>query len=200
MVTNINERIRIMGEILFKIEAGGYTYDLKQSSSDWDQIPPPAGTKMNCKAAANLAIRMAKAEGIEKGLILVKAEPKNGFFVPVAPGVKALGNNEPPVNDNNVRGWEFSNHYRVKDTNAAKIYDPTFCTSGNFNPIGLKALNETKTEKSTKGGKLSIKMISLYGEKYEITRSNDFKVKLNKGKIIPQDCNINNESYIKEKE
>ena len=159
-----SERLAIMGEVILKIQGAGYIYDLQKGASHWAKIPPPRGTKLNCQAAARLAKEMAEERGVT-GLKIIATKLKDGFFVPSAPGVKALGSNEPPVRTPQVRGWEFDNHYRVKDPVINKVYDPTFGTSGNFNPEGVKC---TSTEVDWP------KMISIYGEKYKIIRSNVF--------------------------
>ena len=48
-------------------------------------------------------------------LKVVATKIDDGFFVPSPPGVKALGGNAPTVSTVHVKGWEFDNHYRVKD-------------------------------------------------------------------------------------
>ena len=123
---------------------------------------------MNCQAAACLAKVMAENRGITE-LKIVTTNIKDGFFVPSAQGIKALGNNEPPVRTAQVMGWEFDNHYRVKDLVINKVYDPTFGTSGNFNPAGVRCTS-TQVEFP--------KMISIYGEKYKIIRSHIFEAQL----------------------
>ncbi|MBN1932483.1 MAG: hypothetical protein JW786_12845 [Desulfobacterales bacterium] len=89
--------------------------------------------------------------------------------MPSTPSIKALGGNRPPVQTAQVSGWEFDNHYRVKDPVINKVYDPTFGTSGNFNPVGIKC---TATEVDFP------RMISIYGEKYKVIRSNIFEAQL----------------------
>lgn len=162
------ERQVIMGEVILQIQSAGYIYDLGQGASNWAQTPPPRGTRLNCQAVARLAKELAEQRGIN-GLTIVATKIEGGFFVPSATGVKALGGNEPPVQTTHVRGWKFDNHYRVKDAMANKVYDPTFGTSGDFNPVGIKCTS-TKVDFP--------KMVSVYGEKYEITRTHTFDARL----------------------
>ena len=60
-----------------------------------------------------------------------------------------------------LRGWEFDNHWRVKDQTTNLIYDPTFGTCGN-NPSGIKGTSMTTDR--------SFNMTTVYGEKYRIVR------------------------------
>lgn len=157
-----------MGEVLQQIQGAGYIYDLGRGASSWVKLPPPRGTRLNCQAAARLAKEMAEQRGVT-GLKIVATKIADGFFVPAAAGVKALGGNPPPVNTVHVKGWEFDNHYRVKDTVTGKVFDPTFGTSGNFNPTGVRC-----TSTNVEG----MKMISVYGTKYKIIRNAAFEAEL----------------------
>lgn len=161
------ERHKTIMEVIVQIQKLNYVYNLAKGFSNWDTIPPPERIEMNCEAAANLAVKMAEKKSVNQ-LKLVVAQPKDGFFIPsIGKPLLALGNNEPPVKTDNVSGWEFEKHYRVKDVVTGKVYDPTFGTSDNDNPIGLKCTS-TKTDIGKKGKKS--KMVSIYGDKYAIIR------------------------------
>jgi hypothetical protein len=161
MPPSVAERKKIMSEVLQQIQAAGYVYDLGAGFSNWANVPPPAGTKLNCQAAARLAQRMGEERGVT-GLQIVSTKIKDGFFVPADPGRKAFGSSDPPVQTAHVRGWELDNHYRVKDPQTNTVYDPTFGTSGGTNLVGVKC---TSTQVKFP------KQISVYGGKYKITRT-----------------------------
>ena len=57
----------------------------------------------------------------------------------------------------------------MKDTVTGKVFDPTFGTSGNFNPTGVRCTSTTME---------GMKMISVYGAKYKIIRSAAFEAEL----------------------
>jgi len=159
-----------MGEVLVEIAEGGYIYSLSKGYSQWPNLPPPKGTQINCRAAANLAKRLAEEKRGLKGTYLkvISFAPKGGFIVLAAPGEKVLGSTEPVINTPNLKGWEFDNHYRVQDPEGEnKVYDPIFGTSGNLNPKGILASSPTQS------GGSPIKMTTIYGEKYQVTRGID---------------------------
>lgn len=177
-ILDVAERTLIMGEVLGEISTAGYIYDLGAGNHSWAVVPPPRGTRLNCQAAARLAIRMAEDRGVES-LQVVSTKLKDGFLVQASRGMKAFGNSDPMIQLHNFSGWEFDNHYRVKDPVGGKVYDPTFGTSGNFNPKGIHCTTETYFKGTT--------MVSVYGEKYEVTRTHVFEVKeLKPGPIAPR--------------
>jgi len=161
------ERLQIMGRVILQIQGAGYKYNLGKGFSGWPQVPPPRGTEMNCRAAADLAIKMAKEQGVE-GLKLVVTNIDGGFFVPASAGMKALGDNNPPISIGQVRGWEFDKHFRVWDERINKVYDPTFGTSGIYNPVGIKCTKTIPSEFNPKTK--TITAGSIYG-KYKIVRN-----------------------------
>jgi hypothetical protein len=196
-----------MGDIIGQIQAAGYVYNLSKggsdwaSGSDWAEIPPrgtwakmpPRGTEMNCRAAALLAMKMAADRDLNlTGLKLVATRVENGFFIPSALGVKALGRNDPPVRKGRIMGWEFSHHYRVMDILTGKVYDPTFGTSGNFNPVGVKCTS-TETVHTEKG----LSMTSVYGNKYKITWGigSDCQAELISHEAVANDDYVDDEDY-----
>jgi hypothetical protein len=159
-----------MGTVLGVISSQGYIYDLSKGYSQWVKLPPPRGTRINCRAAAILAKRLAEEQYDVDGdfLKIICAKPKGGFIVLSNSGIKALGTTNPEIKTKNIGCWEFDNHYRVKDTAGFnKIYDPIFGSSGNLNPQGIKASSDTKLEK-VEG---TMCQITEYGEKYRVIRS-----------------------------
>lgn len=163
-----NERIALMGHVLAAILKRQYRYNLSKGFFKWTQLPPPLGTQINCKAAAYLAKRLAEEKwGLEGACLkVVGFAAKDGFIVPAATGMKALGTTAPEIRTPVLACWEFSNHYRVQDPKGYnKIYDPVFGTSGNFNPTGILA--SSPSEVDVKAGV----QITEYGEKYRVIRS-----------------------------
>ena len=67
-----------------------------------------------------------------------------------------------------------------------RIYDPTFGTSDDSNPIGVRC---TSTEVSFP------KMISVYGKKYKIIRTNVFDAKLLSKAPVESEYIVNNTDY-----
>jgi len=186
------KRHKTIMEVIVQIQKLNYDYNLAKGSSNWDTIPPPARIEMNCKAAANLAVKMAEKKGVNQ-LKLVVAQPKDGFFIPsIGKPLMAFGNNEPPVKTGIVSGWVFEYHYRVKDVVTRKVYDPTFGTSDNDNPIGLKCTS-TKTEIGVKS-----KMVSIYGDKYAIIRElpGDYSVELIIDTLVHSKNIVENKDYL----
>jgi hypothetical protein len=164
-----------MGEVLDEITTGGYIYDLKKGYSQWPDLPPPKHTPINCRAAANLAKRLAEEKKGLKGLKVIHFAPEHGFIVLAAPDEEVLGSTKPEIdvaarqswdgNTQTFKCWEFANHYRVQDPEGGhKVYDPIFGTSGTFNPKGILASSATES------GGSPIKMTTIYGEKYQVTR------------------------------
>jgi hypothetical protein len=163
----LDERMAIMGNVLAEITTAGYIYDLTKGFYQWPDLPPPKGTRINCRAAANLAKRLAEEKrGLEgTSLKVIGFTPKDGFIVLATPGIKALGSTQPEINTPTLKCWEFDNHYRVQDPiGGNKVYDPIFGTSGNFNPEGILASSPTQSPPGES------KMTTIYGEKYQITR------------------------------
>lgn len=185
-ITNPTERISIMGEVIAEITSAGYIYDLGAGASQWAQVPPPRGTKLNCQAAARLAKQMGEARGLDK-LVVVATSIKDGFLVVVAAGIKAFGGCMPPINKPPIFGWEFDNHYRVHDPVVGKTYDPVFGTSGAFNPTGILCTS-TAVEFP--------KMISVYGKKYKVSRSTTFEVEVLNNNPVPA-SDVVNDSHFK---
>ena len=185
-ITNPSERITIMGDVLAQITSAGYLYDLGAGASQWAQVPPPRGTKLNCQAAARLAKQMGEARGLDK-LVVVATSIKDGFLVVVAAGIKAFGGCMPPINKPPIFAWEFDNHYRVHDPVVGKTYDPVFGTSGAFNPTGILCTS-TAVEFP--------KMISVYGKKYKVTRGTTFEVEVLNQNPVPA-SDVVNDSHFK---
>ena len=182
------ERTAIMGDVLAEIRSMGYRYNLTKGFSGWTALPPPRGTEINCRAAATLAKRLAEEKhGMEGAFLKVigfKPGEGLGFIVVATPGMKALGTTDPEISTVELECWEFDNHYRVVDPNGfQKIYDPIFGTSGNFNPTGILSSEKEKSE--TVGD--SLRQISVYGEKYRITRGIGFPTKVDVLKPGPID-------------
>jgi len=156
------ERQQKLNKILELLQESNYIYDTaKGGMHGKTQMPPPLGTRMNCESAARVFMQLAKDMEIEnlQALYFKEDERGYGYFVP-ANGKLALGC-QPEINSPVVNGWEFDNHWRVKDITTGQIYDPTFGTSGE-NPIGILG---TSMETG-----LNFNMKTIYGEKYCIER------------------------------
>lgn len=170
MTQDASTRLKIMGDVLGVISTQGYRYNLSKGFSGWANLPPPAGTEINCQAAANLAKRLAEEQyGLEgDSLQVVSVKPKGGFIVVASPGQKALGTTGPTVDTPQLKCWEFDNHFRVKDPKGFnKVYDPIFGSSGASNPTGIGA-SKTYTGLQKIDGKDW--MVTEYGEKYKVMR------------------------------
>ena len=181
-----SERQTIMREVILQIQNQGYIYDLGKGASNWTQVPPPRGTKLNCQSAARLAKEMAELRGVT-GLKIVATNIKDGFFIRVDAGRKALGSSSPPVHTAQVLGWEFDNHYRVKDPMTNTVYDPVFGTSGGTNLVGVKC---TSTEV------VFPIQISVYGKKYNIIRATVFKAELLSNAPVAVQYQVGDKDYI----
>ena len=156
------ERKKKLNQILVLLQDSRYIYDkTKGGVYGKTQMPPPPGTRMNCESAARIFIQLAKDMGIDnlQALYFKGGEHGYGYFVP-ANDKLALGC-QPEINSLVAKGWEFDNHWRVKDTATVQIYDPTFGTSGQ-NPIGILGTS-MKTDRN-------FKMTTIYGEKYQVKR------------------------------
>lgn len=160
------DRFNLIRECMSEIHSRRYRYDLAKGGTNWNQIPPPAGTGLNCRAVAHLLTKMAEKRGVQ-GLTVVSTHIKDGFFLLAPVGKHAFGTTPPPVNSATLKGWEFEHHYRVKDTVTGKVYDPTFSTSGEQNPTGIKC-----TASQSQG----LVMTSIYGGRYKVTRSHVYAV------------------------
>ncbi|MDX2441666.1 MAG: hypothetical protein QNK40_14085 [Desulfobacterales bacterium] len=180
-----SERQTIMREIILQIQNQGYIYDLGAGASNWAKLPPPPGTRLNCQAAARLAKAMAEERGVD-GLKIVATNIKDGFFIPVDAGRKALGKNNPPVRTAQVWGWEFDNHYRVKDPVTNTVYDPVFGTSGGTNLVGVKCTSTQVVFPS---------QISVYGKKYKIIRTNVFKAEVLSKAPVARQYQVGDKDY-----
>ena len=181
--------------IMNLIHEKGYIYDLNKSSTSWLELPPPPGTKLNCKSAAILMKRIAEQQGIEN-IKIVQTKIEKGFFVPSEPGIKALGTTDPMVITTAVCGWEFDNHFRVKDCKTNIIYDPIFWTSGTTNPDGIRCTSSAVEDSYIlfffSQGKA---FVSVYGDKYEITRSTKFTAKILSQGAVAHKFLVTNKDY-----
>jgi len=158
------ERKNKLNKILELLQTSGYIYvKSKGGVHGKEQMPPPPGTKMNCESAARIFMQLAIDMGMGlktlQALFFKGGENGYGFFVP-ATGKLALGC-KPEINTQVAKGWEFDNHWRVKDTTTGLIYDPTFGTCGQ-NPSGILGTS-MKTDRN-------FNMTTIYGEKYCIER------------------------------
>lgn len=157
------ERNKKLSAILELLQSSGYTYDKVMGGVHGQtQMPTPMGTKMNCESAARVFMQLAKDMGVpiaELQALYYKGSDK-GYFVP-ANNHRALGD-LPEVNTHLIKGWEFDNHWRVKDMVTGTIYDPTF---GTKSPGNLSGIIGTKMEHDK-----SFNMTTVYGEKIEIKR------------------------------
>jgi hypothetical protein len=156
------ERKRKLSQILELIQDSGYIYDKSKGGVNGKmQMPPPAGTRMNCESAARIFMQLAMDMGIDglQALYFKGGDQGNGYFV-TAGNFQALGC-QPEINSLVIKGWEFDNHWRVKDTTTGLVYDPTFGTSGQ-NPTGILGTS-METDRN-------FNMTTTYGEKYRIRR------------------------------
>ena len=156
-----------LADILRTIQSAGYHYDLAKGGAHVNPLfPPPAGTKLNCRSAAWLFLRHAKQAGIGDGLqALYYSAPKGGYLIMDLGMYRALSD-PPQIQGGAFGGWEFENHYRVKDTKTGIVYDPTFCTASNLgrgNPVGVLATAEQTDAKT-------FRMTTVYGTRYEVAR------------------------------
>ena len=159
----LEERIKKLDSILELLQDSGFIYDKVMGGvTGVTQMPPPSGTKMNCESAARIFMQLAKDMGvpIEELQALYYKAGTNGYFVP-AGTVRALGG-MPEINTFAAKGWEFENHWRVRDTVTGTIYDPTFGTKSPMNPGGILASSMTYDK--------SFNMTTVYGEKIQIKR------------------------------
>lgn len=157
------ERKKKLNQILELLQDSRYIYDkTKGGVHGKAQMPPPPGTHMNCESAARIFMQLAKDMGIDNLLALYfkGGEHGYGYFVP-ASGKLALGC-QPEINSPVAKGWEFDNHWRVKDTTTGQIYDPTFGTCGQQNPVGILGTS-METDRN-------FNMTTIYGEKYRVKR------------------------------
>jgi len=166
--TDVMERSIILAEVMAEIFTKNYRYVLSKGAiSSWTSFPPPKGAELNCEACAYLFKWMAEKRGIRDGLRVVYLRPENGFIVAAAPGLLALGTSEPTIVTDLFRGWEFDNHYRVRDTEQGdKSYDAVFGSCGVLNPGGIAGTVPVPAPQVPSGS-----MISDYGKKYRIERS-----------------------------
>ena len=165
---DVMERSIILAEVMAAIFTKGYRYVLSKGAiSSWTSFPPPTGSELNCEACAYLFKWMAEKRGIREGLRVVFVKPVNGFIVRAAPGLLALGTTEPTITTDLFRGWEFDNHYRVRDTQQGdKSYDAVFGCCGVLNPDGILGTVAMPAPHVPVGT-----MVSDYGKKYRIQRS-----------------------------
>jgi hypothetical protein len=183
---NPMQRQNVMRGVLQDIQNAGYVYDLGAGAANWPKVPPPRGTHLNCQAAARLAKRMGEERGVNN-LRLVATNIQGGFFIPADVGRKALGGNNPPVQTPQVRGWEFDNHYRVKDSSTGTVYDPVFGTNGGTNLVGVKCTSEQVNFPN---------QISVYGGKYKITRTGvGFQAELVSNRPIRVEHQVSDKDY-----
>ena len=154
------ERKQKLQQILELLQDSRYVYDKSKGGVHGiTQMPPPPGTRMNCESAARIFMQLAKDMGIDNLQALYFKGGDFGYFVP-ASGRLALGC-QPEINTLAAKGWEFDNHWRVRDVTAGLIYDPTFGTCGN-NPSGILGTSMVTDA--------SFNMTTVYGEKYRIKR------------------------------
>jgi len=162
------ERKDKLNRLLELLQTSRYSYAKERGRVGIETLPPAPGTAMNCESAARIFMQIASDMGVDKLQALYfgatrtnKRGDKLGYLVLQERGVKALGNG-PEINKPPVAGWEFDNHWRVKDPETNIIYDPTFGTSS---PMNLKGIQGTDM---TTG--LNFSMTTVYGDKYTITR------------------------------
>ena len=154
------ERKQKLEKILDLLQDSGYTYYKPSGGVATTQMPPPPGTRMNCESAARVFMQLASDMGVDGLDAYYYQGGTNGYFVP-AKGKLALGC-QPEINTIAAKGWEFDNHWRVKDRTTGVMYDPTFGTSG-VNPEGINATDMTT-------GK-NFEMTTVYGKKIQIKRT-----------------------------
>jgi hypothetical protein len=162
------ERKDKLNRLLELLQTSRYSYAKERGRVGIETLPPAQGTAMNCESAARIFMQIAADMGVDRlQALYYEATAKNakgdkmGYFVLQERMAKALGNG-PEINKPPVVGWEFDNHWRVKDPDTGIIYDPTFGTSS---PLNLKGILGT----SMTTGK-NWEMTTVYGKKYTITR------------------------------
>ncbi len=162
------ERKDKLKRLLDLLQTSRYQYEKVKGRVGVEQLPPAPGTAMNCESAARIFMQIASDMGVD-GLqaLYYEATAKNGkgdkmgYLVLQERGEKALGNG-PEINSRPVVGWEFDNHWRVKDPVTNIIYDPTFGTMSPNNPKGVLG-TEMKTDTNWT-------MTTVYGNKYTVVR------------------------------
>lgn len=174
----IEERRGKLGQILDLLQHSGYIYDkAKGGVHGMVQMPPSPGTRMNCESAARIFIQLASDMGMGDLQAIYFKGGEYGYFVP-AIGRLALGC-QPEISTPVARGWEFDNHWRVRDVLTGQVYDPTFGTC-DHSPTGILG-----TAMSTG---LNFEMTTVYGGKYRIKRQG-LRVEcteLSKGPVDPK--------------
>jgi len=164
----IPERKQKLGNILELLQTSQYRYDLSKTAVNGKtQMPPPPGTGMSCGSAARIFMQLAKDMGIDglQSLFYDAPQGTGGYFVLDRGSDHALGNG-PQIVGVAFKGWEFENHYRVKDPQTSIVYDPTFGTSSadpGGNPTGYKATSEITDPKT-------FTMTSIYATRYQVKR------------------------------
>lgn len=164
----MKERKDKLNRLLELLQSSRYLYSKEKGGVGIMQLPPPPGTLMNCESAARIFMQIASDMGVDRLQALYYGAAarnsrgdKMGYLVLQEHNAKALGNG-PEINDAGVAGWEFENHWRVKDPVTGIIYDPTFGTSS---PNNLKGIVGTDM---TTG--MNFSMTTVYGKKYTVTR------------------------------
>ncbi|HWN93724.1 MAG TPA: hypothetical protein VNT99_01715 [Methylomirabilota bacterium] len=164
----IPERKKKLEDNLELLQTSQYRYDLSKTAVNGKvQMPPPPGTGMSCGSAARIFMQLAADMGIDglQSLYYTAPHGSGGYFVLDRGSDKALGD-PPQISGAAFKGWEFENHYRVKDPQTNIIYDPTFGTSSadpTGNPAGYKATSEITDPKT-------FTMTSIYGGRYQVKR------------------------------
>ena len=163
-----DERKNKLNRLLELLQTSNYTYSKEKGGISLEQLPPPSGSRINCESAARVFMQIAADMGVDQlQAVYYKATATNargdamGYFVPTNPFVKALGN-QPEISNRVLTGWEFDNHWRVKDPITGITYDPTFGTSSPNNPAGIIG---TSMETGT-----NFSMTTVYGKKYSVKR------------------------------
>jgi len=158
------DRKKILANILTTIRAAGYHYDLSKGGARANPLfPPPAGSKLNCRSLAWVFMKYANKAGVDGLQPIFFKWAEGGFLVMEAGTYKAL-REQPQYRGQAFSGWQFDNHYRVKDPQSGVVYDPTFCTASNVgrgNPPGVQATSETTDPKT-------FSMTTVYGGRYEV--------------------------------
>ena len=151
------------------LQTSQYRYDLSKTAvNGTGQMPPPPGTGMSCGSAARIFMQLAKDMGID-GLqsLYYTAPPRSGGYFVLDRGTDTALGEPPQISGAAFKGWEFENHYRVKDPQTGIIYDPTFGTSSadlNGNLPGYKATSEITDPKT-------FAMTSIYAGRYQVKRT-----------------------------
>ena len=162
----LEERKRALNETLTIIRTAGYHYEMaKGGAHALPQFPPPAGSRLNCRSAAWVFLKHAHQAGVDGLQPLFFMHAKGGYLVLAVGMYQALGD-PPQIQSPAFSGWEFENHYRVRDPQSAIVYDPTFCTASNTgrgNPVGVLATSE-------KSDPRTFSMTTVYGNRYEVKR------------------------------